>query len=135
MKILYLAVVLSVLPFLAKAQTDTANYSIIAKEIQKKFAPDKRAIYFNLQMKGDSVWLESSSASVLNEFEKVRPTNNTVKYTSTLLPSKALNGLEYGVSNLSVSNNRANPQNAAELMTQMILGTPVKVLKKQGGFI
>jgi len=119
---------------IAKAQSDTATYRLLAKELQKKFAPDKRAIYVNLQIKGDSVWLESSSELVLQEFEKLKPASDLVKYTSVLLPSKALNGLEYGISNLSVSNNRANPQNAAELMTQMILGTPVKILKKQGGF-
>ncbi|RZL47865.1 MAG: hypothetical protein EOP00_10725 [Pedobacter sp.] len=120
--------------FVAKAQTDTSAYRKIAQEIQKKFAPDKRAIYFNMQIKGDSVKLESTSQNVLDEFEKVKPNVGTVHFVSTLLPAKSLNGLEYGVSNLSVSNNRANPQNAAELMTQMLLGTPVRILKKQGGF-
>jgi hypothetical protein len=50
------------------------------------------------------------------------------------LPSKSLNGLIYGVANISVANNRSNPQHGAELMTQMLLGTPVQVFKKQGGF-
>ncbi|MES2448549.1 MAG: C40 family peptidase [Bacteroidota bacterium] len=134
MKSLLFALILSFFELFAHGQTDTAAYRLLAKEIQKKYAPDKRAIYVNLQIKGDSVWLESSSVLVLAEFEKLKPTRSEVKYTSVLLPSKALNGLEYGISNLSVSNNRANPQNAAELMTQMILGTPVKILKKQGGF-
>ena len=57
-----------------------------------------------------------------------------VKFSSVLLPAKSLNGFIYGVTTISVGNNRSNPQHGAELMTQMLLGTPVQVLKKQGGF-
>lgn len=134
MKSLYLVIFLCVFNLCVNAQLDTAAYRLVSKEIQKKFAPDKRAIYFNMQIKDDSVKLESTSNQVLQEFEKVKPSDVNVKYTSQLLPSKSLNELEYGVCNLSVSNNRANPQNAAELMTQMLLGTPIRILKKQGGF-
>jgi len=116
------------------AQTDTATFRTLANQIQKKFAPDRRAIYFNLQIKGDSVRLESTSKTVLEEFEKIKPSQHTAKFSANLLPSKSLNGQIYGVANLSVCNNRANPQNAAELMTQMLLGTPIQVMKKQGGF-
>ncbi len=117
-----------------KAQIDTATYRLLAVQIQKKFAPDKRDIYFNIQFKSDSVKLESTDETVLQEFEKVRPKEGQVKFSSTLLPAKSLNGLVYGVANISVGNNRSNPQHGAELMTQMLLGTPVQVLKKQGGF-
>jgi len=134
MRNFYLTLILIVFAFVVKAQSDTSAYRFQAITIQKKFAPDKRAIYFNLKIKGDSVDLESTSQEALNEFEKVKPTMANIKFTSTLLPAKSLNGLEYGVANLSVCNNRANPQNAAELMTQMLLGTPIRVMKKQGGF-
>jgi cell wall-associated NlpC family hydrolase len=134
MRNFYLTLILIAFAFVVKAQSDTSAYRFQAMTIQKKFAPDKRAIYFNLKIKGDSVDLESTSQDVLNEFQKVKPTIANIKFTSTLLPAKSLNGLEYGVANLSVCNNRANPQNAAELMTQMLLGTPIRVMKKQGGF-
>lgn len=134
MRSIYLSLIFCACVLVVSAQSDTSAYRMQATIIQKKFAPDKRAIYFNMQIKGDSVKLESTSQEALNEFEKVKPTMANIKFTATLLPAKSLNGLEYGVSNLSVSNNRANPQNAAELMTQMLLGTPVRVLKKQGGF-
>ncbi|SFG91265.1 C40 family peptidase [Pedobacter insulae] len=116
------------------AQSDTATYRAIATQIQKKFAPDMRDIYFNIRFKGDSVKLESTSEIVIKEFEKARPKEGTNKFSSTLLPAKSLNGLIYGVANISVGNNRSNPQHGAELMTQMLLGTPVQVFKKQGGF-
>ncbi len=134
MKSFYFAVFLCLLNLLVKAQADTTAFRSIGLEIQRKYAPDKRAIYFNMQIRGDSVKLESTDEQVLIEFEKLKPNMESVRFSSILLPAKSLNGLTYGVANLSVCNNRANPQNAAELMTQMLLGTPVQVLKKQGGF-
>ena len=134
MRSFFLSVLLSVLCLIVKAQSDTASFRIIAKEIQKKFAPDKRDIFFNMQIKADTVKLETTSEQVLQEFEKVIPTMPNLKLAAILLPSSALNGFEYGVANISVANNRSQPQHAAELMTQTLLGTPVKVLKKQGGF-
>lgn len=134
MRSFYLSVLLSVLSLVVKAQSDTASFRIIGKEIQKKFAPDKRSVYFNMQIKGDSINLETSSDQVLQEFEKVMPTMPNLKLAANLLPAHTLNGFEYGVANISVANNRAQPQHSAELMTQTLLGTPVQVLKKQGAF-
>ena len=119
---------------IAHAQSDTAAFKIIGKEIQKKFAPDKRTVYFNLRFKGDSTFIETSSEQVLQEFAKLTPAVKGTKFASSLLPAKALNGLEYGVANISVANNRSQPEHHAELMTQTLLGTPVKVLKKSRGF-
>jgi hypothetical protein len=47
-----------------------------------------------------------------------------------LLPSKFLGDKTFGVINLSVANIRSKPDHAAELATQSILGTPIKVLIK-----
>lgn len=129
-----LSVLLSVLCLVVRAQTDTATFRVIGKEIQQKFAPDKRTVFYSMQIKGDTVQLETSSEQVLQEFEKVMPTMPNLKLAATLLPAQALNGLTYGVANISVANNRSQPQHSAELMTQTLLGTPVRVLKKQGSF-
>jgi cell wall-associated NlpC family hydrolase len=134
MKSFYLSVLLSVLCLGIKAQTDTTALKNMSKEIQRKFAPDKRTVFYNIQIKGDSVFLETSSEEVLREFEKIMPTIPSLSLAATLLPAKALNGLEYGVTNISVANHRSLPQHSAELMTQTLLGTPVRVLKKQGAF-
>lgn len=117
-----------------QGQADTAMYRQLAMQVQRKFAPDKRAVYMNLTMRGDSITLESSDTTVLQEFEKLRPKTGDMRYLPVLLPSPALNGRIYGVANVSVANNRSNTQHGAELMTQMLLGTPVQVLKRQGGF-
>jgi len=117
-----------------KAQVDTAAIRTVSNQIKKEFAPDKRSVYFNIQFKGDTVFAESTSAQVLEALNNQSKDFKGVVKINTLLPSNKLSGMEYGLANLSVCNNRSAPQNAAEMMTQMILGTPVQVLKKQGGY-
>ena len=117
-----------------KAQVDTAAIRTVSNQIKKEFAPDKRSVYFNIQFKGDTVFAESTSAQVLEALNNQSKDFKGLIKINTLLPSNNLAGMEYGLANLSVCNNRAAPQNAAEMMTQMILGTPVQVLKKQGGY-
>jgi len=46
-----------------------------------------------------------------------------------ILPAKKLGDKIYGVVNLSVANFRSKPDHPAELVTQAILGTPVKIYK------
>ena len=117
-----------------KAQVDTAAYRAVSNQIKKEFAPDKRSVYFNIQFKGDTLFAESTSAQVLEVLNNQSKDLKGFVKINVLLPSNKLAGMEYGLANLSVCNNRAAPQNAAEMMTQMILGTPVQVLKKQGGY-
>jgi len=134
MKSLCLGLLFSLSIFTLKAQSDTAVFRSVAATIQKKYAPDKRSVYFNLELTGDSAKLESTSQEALKEFDKLKPNTPSIKFSGVLLPEPSLHGMEYGVANLSVCNNRAYPKNAAEMMTQMLLGTPIKVFKKQGGF-
>jgi cell wall-associated NlpC family hydrolase len=50
------------------------------------------------------------------------------------LPSPTLGEKTIGVVNVSVANLRTKPEHPAEMASQAILGTPVKVLKKKGGW-
>lgn len=119
---------------IAKAQVDTTAYRTIANAIQKKYAPDKRSVYFNVRFKSDSVFVESTSPEAISSFENSFPATEKAKLMSSLLPAKYLNGQTFGITNISVANNRSQPFHGAELMTQTLLGTPIQVLKKQGGF-
>jgi hypothetical protein len=118
----------------AHAQTDTAVYKNIAVEVQQIYAPDKRSVYFRTLIKSDSLIVESTSAEALKAYLESTETLKGLKIIENLLPDKALNGLTYGVANLSVTNNRSNPRNSAEMVTQMLLGTPVQVLKREGPY-
>ncbi|MDA3859656.1 MAG: SH3 domain-containing C40 family peptidase, partial [Melioribacteraceae bacterium] len=50
------------------------------------------------------------------------------------LPTEKLKGKTLGLIDVSVANLRTKPKHSAELVTQAILGTPVKVFKKKDGF-
>jgi cell wall-associated NlpC family hydrolase len=118
----------------ADAQTDTTVYKNLAAEVQQKYAPDKRSVFFNASIKSDSLIIESTSEAALQAYAQSAKTLKGLKVIQNLLPDKSLGMQTYGVATLSVTNNRSNPRNSAEMVTQMVLGTPVRVLKKEGPF-
>ncbi|WP_113664277.1 C40 family peptidase [Pedobacter nanyangensis] len=124
----------SLVSFSAFAQIDTNAYRTVANSIQRKYAPDKRSVYFHVRFKADSVFVESTSEQAVQAFEKSFPENHGTKLSAVVLPAKQLNQMTYGVTTISVANNRSQPFHGAELMTQTLLGTPIQILKKQGGF-
>jgi len=110
----------------------------LATQVQKKYAPDNRTEYFLIKVHTNeplafSVEVSKPEALVelksLLEKEKIAVTIN-----EQVLPAKEMGDKVYGVVNLSVSNNRYSPGHAAEMATQSILGTPVKILKKEKGY-
>jgi cell wall-associated NlpC family hydrolase len=51
-----------------------------------------------------------------------------------VLPEAELEGKIFGIINLSVANLRTKPDHQEEMATQALLGTPIKVLKKEKGW-
>lgn len=51
-----------------------------------------------------------------------------------LLPTEEIGDKKYALVNNSVSNLRSSPQHSAQLATQALLGMPLQVLKKDGGW-
>ena len=70
--------------------------------------------------------------SALNE--KFKQEHITIQLNEQLLPAKNLGDQIFGIANLSVCNNRFEPDNAGEMATQVTLGTPVRILKKEHGY-
>ncbi len=118
-----------------KAQDDMEKVNSIIQIVKEKFTPDKRIAVFNLEatefenkkiIKGETNLPEAKS-----EFVKMmKETGLNFTDEIELLPSKNLGKKIYGVINLSVANFRSKPDHPAELVTQAILGTPIKVYKK-----
>lgn len=110
----------------------------LATEVQKKYAPDKRTEYFQIRMQSNEPLVFAVEVSrpealvelkLLLEKEKIAVTIN-----EQVLPAKEIGDKIYGVTNLSVINSRYSPGHAAEMATQSILGTPVRILKKERGY-
>jgi len=108
-------------------------------EIKADFAPDKRVALFevNAIKRTDGYLLMGETnlpeaLDVLND--KLREKNIPYVDSIRLLPSEDLQGKIVGLVTISVANLRSNPKHAAELATQALLGTPVKVYKQDGSW-
>lgn len=110
----------------------------IAERIAKIEVPDPRTDVFNFEIIGDDIPLVELETTLPTAEEALKAAlkreglNTTI--ITRLLPATDLQGKIYGVVRLSVSNNRKSPAHPAEMVTQMTLGTPVQILKKQRGY-
>ncbi|WP_276348497.1 C40 family peptidase [Daejeonella sp. JGW-45] len=109
-----------------------------ARQIQKKYAPDKRTEYFQIKIVSEEplVYIaETSKPEAITEIKTVFSANGIkAQIEEEVFPSKDLGGKIYGVANISVANNRYAPSHSSEMATQTLLGTPVKLLKKEKGY-
>lgn len=108
--------------------------------IKAQFAPDKRVALFDINahkngntyiLRGESNLAEAITA-LKNNLEAAQ-----VAYIDSiqLLPSASLEQKTRALVTISVANLRSQPKHSAELATQATLGTPVKILKKNGGWV
>ena len=112
---------------------------LLVKEVKTEYAPDKRVALFDIEAfeRENQVVLkgESNLPEAVKELkEKLQQQEITYIDSIQLLPSADLEGRTEGVIKISVANLRSEPSHSAELVTQAILGTPVKVLKKDGSW-
>lgn len=121
------------LPLFAQ-QADTSVVNAAFNQVRKQYAPDKRSVHFVLSYNKDTAVIESTSELAVNAFKEASKAAKNTHFKSILLPNASLKGKTFGVANLSVANNRLTPAHSAELVTQILMGTPVEVLKKQSGF-
>jgi gamma-D-glutamyl-L-lysine dipeptidyl-peptidase len=107
----------------------------IIESVKNKYAPDKRVALFDIEADvSGSVFLLNGETNLpeakMDLMEQIKKENLSVKDEIKTLPAEDLGDKIYGVINLSVSNLRSNPDHPAELSTQSLLGTPIKILKK-----
>lgn len=107
----------------------------IIAAVKQEYAPDKRVAHVQIEavQQGDSLLLQGATNLATAKAEVLkRLTEKHLEFADSieLLPSAALGSYIYGVVNLSVCNIRSQPKHSAELSTQSILGTPLRVLKQ-----
>jgi len=99
--------------------------------------PDKRETIFEVEaafQKG-KVMLQGETDNknlkneLLNQFQSFEIVDEI-----SLLPDSSVGEKSYALVNVSVANFRATLRYSSELVTQAVLGTPVKILKKQGSW-
>ncbi len=121
----------------AQGRNDMDKIQNVIKELENKYAPDARTALFkvNVEKKNNSYILEGET-NLPNVKEELLQKLNNLNITDQIetLPEKELESKIYGIVDLSVANLRTNPENQAEMASQALLGTPVKVLKRKKGW-
>ena len=121
------------------AQNNEEQMNTLIEETRLKFAPDKRTAIFNVSFTQDgdicTVTGETDNPEAIKYFlEKLTESKINFKEKISLLPSIQIGERKFGVVTVSVANLRTKPDHPAELASQALLGTPVKVLKYDDGF-
>ena len=109
--------------------------------VAKRWVPDKRVGICSLMLvkgsggefvlKGESMF-PGAKEEVL---QLLSSKGITVIDSSVILPDTVNLEKNWGVISLSVANLRSKPAHAAELISQAIMGTPVRVLKEDDGWL
>jgi hypothetical protein len=119
---------------------DTRVVSSLLNEAREKFAPDRRTAVFDV--KGTS---SGGAVTLTGEIQDAPMKEQLLRFirekgqgaiidSITALPAPSVGEETLGVVDVSVANIRTELSHAAEMATQAILGTPVKILKKQSGW-
>ncbi len=133
-KIGFLLVLLGVCN-LAPAQTSSFKTLMLEmKTLQKQLVPDKRVAILDIEIKdtlqpkvvvsGQTDLPDAKSAVIRFLNEKKVSFIDSVR----LLPDAAVGDETWALATLSVSNLRAIPDHVSELVSQVLMGTPLKVL-------
>ena len=119
-----------------QSQKQAAADSILA-DLQKTFAPDKRTAVWEVQTSVNGKTLAISGATNQPEanaqlLQRLQQASIKAQTDLRILPDTALGAHIFGIVKVSVANIRSEPKHSAELATQALLGTPIKVLRQQG---
>lgn len=130
--------------FLLAASCQTAptesSVNALLGEISEKYAPDKRIAIFDitarsneqgtLVLKGETN-LQEAHYTILDTLAAMQV---KVVDSTRILPAVELGEKVWGLVTLSVIPMRKDPRFSAEMVSQTIMGTPIKLLDKKGGW-
>ncbi|MDD2263662.1 MAG: C40 family peptidase [Bacteroidales bacterium] len=115
--------------------------SVISDNMKTAFAPDKREkvyeISFEKQKNSKTYTAKGSTTEPgVGPALTAAAASQGIQLTDsiTVLPDPSLNGFIYGVTSLSVANLRYESRYAAESATQTLMGMPLRILDKKGGW-
>lgn len=119
------------------------NYKKLAGEIQliqKQLVPDKRVAILEVSLEDtlqSTIILNGKTnfpEGKIRIRELLKEKGILFVDSFRILPERVLGDKTWGLTTLSVSNMRAQPSHAAELVSQALMGTPLKVLEYNNGW-
>lgn len=137
----YVAVLLFI-PLFIHAKPSEQNYRIknIIQSLQHQFAPDPRTAIFNITYTQNSSDIKllgetdqpAAKYELLNRLHQV--TKKTIIDSIHILPAKILGIHTYGIIVVDVGDVRRDPDHRSELISQVLMGSSVTLLKKDHAF-
>lgn len=136
-KLAFVLCILLVITNLTMAQNHDLQQ--VANIIGEKYAPDKRVAVFDVKVtqQDDAVVLtgETSEVAAYNEvLSHMKSFASNIIDEVNILPDKELGAKTWGVIYNSTGNVYYKNAHSAELVTQVLLGMPVKILDQKGGW-
>ena len=112
----------------------------LTDEIRARYAPDKRVAVFDINCTADGQSVTLQGKTTLPEahsalVETLQGKGYTVKSNVTMLPNaNSLGEKIYGIINISTCALRASANYSAEMVTQALMGMPVKIIERDGWY-
>ncbi|MEI6274947.1 MAG: C40 family peptidase [Prolixibacteraceae bacterium] len=111
----------------------------ISKNVASQYIPDSREDIYRINFVDWGSSLVASGETTSPEakqalLSQLKSSSIQVTDSITILPDQTPGAKNWALVNISVCNIRSNPANSAEMATQAIMGTPVRILKKSGGW-
>lgn len=135
MRIIFSTIIWLVIINQVSAQMESEEINKVIDAVRTKSAPDKRTAVFSITSKvEDGILYLSGETNLPKAKEELLDNLKSMKLNDqiALLPSKNLGENIFGIVNLSVVNIRTKPEHSAELATQALLGSRLKILKSNG---
>ena len=123
-----------------ESERNMREVDAVIADAKRLFAPDRRTVVCDVQPR-----LEGRTLTLIGEMQSEDLRGRFVHYVAEktglvvvdsllVLPQPSLKGKTYGVVSVSVASIRSKPGHSKELATQALLGTPLRVLKREGGW-
>ncbi|WP_430814825.1 NlpC/P60 family protein [Carboxylicivirga sp. RSCT41] len=131
-------IVLQVAVVLIVTACGGSNEAVIAEveSVKKEWVPDSRVALFDVEVRflpgqvllvGETT-VEDAKADLIQRIQELQI---SIIDSISVLP---IQKQKWGVTSLSVANLRDEPRHAAQLVSQIIMGTPVQILKSENGW-
>ncbi|TMU57020.1 NlpC/P60 family protein [Flagellimonas algicola] len=129
--------------FGVSCETDSSSkhnaVEMVIDSVKGAHVPDKRIAIFEIDAEPtNDGYIVKGVTNIPEALEALQSElkKQQIKYidSTEVLPSQALEGKVHGVIKVSVANLRGRPAHSAEMVTQAIMGTPIKIFQKQGSW-
>jgi gamma-D-glutamyl-L-lysine dipeptidyl-peptidase len=131
-----------ILAFLSECtNTKTSDLRNELDQLTTRLVPDHRTVLFSAQLKqgeNNSIILSGETTEAAIKAEIVNTLSKSgIKLIDSLLilPDTSVNKRFTGIITVSVANLRKHPDHAAEMVSQAVMGTPVRILKKEDSWM